>query len=251
LKDGLSIEVRALGLQRNGRWLFQNVDLHVPAGSFVAVVGPSGAGKSSFLAALAGLLIPQSGEVRYCETGFSPSPGGLKSASRAKARVTDSANGRKPGEIQQQIGFVFQDAMLVRNASLLTNVLTGRLGRYPWWQTIAGFGRQDRAAAYSVLCGLGLGELAHRLARDVSGGEQQRTAVARALFQEPQIILADEPVSSLDNDLAIRVLDLLHEETRSRNRTVFCVLHDTVLVERFADLAIAFDGASPGNWRLR
>jgi phosphonate transport system ATP-binding protein len=130
-------------------------------------------------------------------------------------------------------------------------VLCGRLGRYPWWRTLAGFPRTDQAEAFETLSTLGLGADVHRRAFEVSGGEQQRAALARALFQEPEMFLADEPVSNLDPDLTFRVLQILRAQTRQESRTVVCVLHDPELVERFADLVITLNPAQPQEWTLR
>jgi ABC-type phosphate/phosphonate transport system ATPase subunit len=109
---------------------------------------------------------------------------------------------------------VFQNFLLIGNGTLLHNVLCGRLGRYPWWRTLAGFPRTDRVEAFNILARLGLEGHVHRRAFEVSGGEQQRAALARALFQEPEMFLADEPVSNLDSELTGRVLEILRTQTR-------------------------------------
>lgn len=226
------LELRGLGLRRGERWLVRGLDAVIPRGAFVAVVGPSGVGKSSFLSALAGLLAPAEGEI-----------------------VLRCAEGRAhhPAEpaLQRRTGVIFQNNLLVPNASVLTNTLAGRLGRHSAWRTLFGFPRADRSAAYHILCDLGLGAHAHRWTCQTSGGEQQRTAVARALLQEPDLYLADEPVSALDAYLTGRVLGLLRQEAHEHGRTVLCVLHSAELVERFADLALSFDPADPANWKLR
>jgi len=222
----LQVEARGLGLQRGGAWLFRDLDLMLPRGRFIAVTGPSGAGKSSLLACLGGTLDPTEGEIRYaCANGCSH-------------RVAD---------FQPRVGRVFQNLMLSENSSLLTNVLCGRLGRHAWWRTLFGFPAGDREDAARWLQELGLARYVHRRVADVSGGEQQRTAVARALQQEPEIVLADEPVSSLDAPLADRVIDLLRHQTRDRGCTVVCVLHDERLVARAADLVIRFLRESEGG----
>jgi phosphonate transport system ATP-binding protein len=124
---------------------------------------------------------------------------------------------------------------LINNSSLLKNVLCGRLGRHPWWKTIFHLSRHEKEEAYRILFDLGLGSLIHRWVAEVSGGEQQRTAIARALFQEPEIILADEPVSNLDTYLTGRVLGMLKQQAHLHQRTILCVLHNPDLVGRFAD----------------
>lgn len=219
-----------VGLQRNARWLFRRLTWEVPRGKVIAIVGGSGAGKSSLLACLAGLLEPSEGELSFrC----------------LQQRI------HTPAAYQPRIGIVFQHFALSAQSTLLRNVLAGRLARYPWWRTLWGFPRADREAAWRLLHDLGLGAYAHRRACEVSGGEQQRTALSRALFQKPEIILADEPVSQLDAYLSGRVLGVLRQQAQERGCTVICVLHDASLVERFADYALSLNPQDPEGWRIR
>lgn len=224
------LSVKGLGLKRNGRWLFRGLDWEVPRGSVVAVVGPSGVGKSSLLNCLAGLTEPTEGKLT-----FSCNAGCLHEAP----------------DYQKRVGIIFQNFLLSQNSSVLRNVLCGRLARYPWWQTLFRFPRADKQAAALLLADLGMASLLHRRASDISGGEQQRAAVARALFQEPELVLADEPVSNLDAYLCGRVLGILRQEAHQNGRTVFCVLHDAALLERFADYALSLDPMNPEKWRIR
>jgi phosphonate transport system ATP-binding protein len=206
------------------------MELEMPRGKFIAIVGPSGAGKTSLLGCLAGILPPSEGEVVFqCVQGCHHSPPAFR----------------------KRLGIVFQNFLLIGNGTLLHNVLCGRLGRYPWWRTLAGFPRSDRVEAFEILARLGLAGHVHRRAFEVSGGEQQRAALARALFQEPEMFLADEPVSNLDSELTGRVLEILRAQTRRKFRTVACVLHDQELVERFADLVITLNPDQPQGWTIR
>ncbi len=224
------LRIRNLGIRRGGRWLVRHLNLDVARGEFLAVVGASGAGKSSLLACLAGMLKPTEGEVRY--------------------RCTEGCQ-HEPENFRRRTGIIFQNFMLTGNNTVLSNVLCGRVGRYSCLRTLFGFPGSDKREAFSILNDLGLGGYLYRWAVEISGGEQQRTAIARALFQEPELFLADEPVSNLDAYLSGRVLGILRQEASLRRRTVFCVLHNPDLVERFADKALSLDPVNPESWRLR
>lgn len=193
----------------------------LPRGKFLAVTGASGAGKSSFLACLGGIVAPTEGD------------------------FTLSASDEK------SIGFVFQSFRLTANLSVLTNVLCGRLGAYNWWQTLFSFPENERQNAFAMLRELGLENLVHRQIRQISGGEQQRTAVARVLLQNPEIILADEPTSNLDTDLARRVLTILRRKCELENRTVIAVLHDREMVREFADYELKIGAEFENGWSFQ
>lgn len=227
---GLHIRARGLGVRRGERWIFRGIEIEIPAGEFVAVAGPSGVGKSTLLGCVAGMIRPSEGEVAF----YDPASG---------VELT-------PDGARRRIGMVFQNLHLVQNMPLLKNVLCGRLGRRRTLSTLFGFPRGDREAAHGLLHELGLGHCMHRWAAEVSGGEQQRTAVARALIQEAGVLLADEPVSNLDRALAARVLELLRARARSSGSPVLCVLHDPDLICGFADRVLSFAPADPRGWRI-
>ncbi len=180
-----------------------SVAFDVPAGSHVAIIGPSGSGKSSLVAVLAGQLAPTSGRV----------------------------------ELAGRVARIHQDLRLVPRASALRNVLHGSLGRLSFARSFA-FPPAERARAETLLRRVGLG---HRLDAPVctlSGGEAQRVAIARALMQDPDILLADEPVASLDPANAAAIMSLLDELRRERGLTLVSVLHDVALAEAHADRVI-------------
>jgi phosphonate transport system ATP-binding protein len=217
----IAVETRSLALKRGEKLLFEQMTWSLPRGKFLAVTGASGAGKSSLLACLSGTLVPSEGEFRLA-------------ASDAKS-----------------VGFVFQNFRLTGNLSVLTNALCGKLGAYNWRRTLFSFPEPDRLKAFEILRELGLENLVHREVRKISGGEQQRVAVARVLVQDAEIILADEPTSNLDARLAKRVLSLFRRECAEKNRTTVAVLHDRQMVEDFADCELEIGAEHENGWNFR
>lgn len=207
------IEVRNLAVHRGDHAAVNGVSFRVRAGEFVAVIGRSGAGKTSLMHALAGLLKPASGTIDW------------NGASAHGARCA----------------VLFQHFRLVPQLSALTNVLGGRLGEYPWWRTLWGFPSEEKGRACELLHSLGLAGKCKLPARRLSGGEQQRVAVARALVQEPTVLLADEPVASLDAETANEIMTLFATLNREEKLTVVCVLHDLEMAERFAQRVLLLD----------
>ncbi len=214
----IAVETHSLLLKRGEKMLFEKMTWQLPRGKFLAVTGASGAGKSSLLACLGGVLQPTSGECKLA------------------------------AEDAKSIGVIFQNFRLTANLSVLTNVLCGKLGAYNWRQTLFGFAENERQKAFAILRELGLENLINRQARKVSGGEQQRTAIARVLLQNPEIILADEPTSNLDADLAKKVLSLLRRQCAEKNGTVIAVLHDAKMVESFADYELKIGTEHENGW---
>ncbi len=216
-----------LDVSRGGRLLLRGLNLEIPRGSFVALVGPSGVGKSSLLSCLAGLLPPAAGGIHY----------------QCGNRCWHS-----PADFRQRMGVVFQHLRLNPNATAETNVLCGLLGQRPWWRTLFGFSKADRTLAAGLLSRVGLGGMEQTPVSRLSGGERQRVAIARALIAEPEVLLADEPVSQLDSSLAAGLLESLRDEAQARGRTLICSLHDPGLVGRFADLTLSLDRET--GWQL-
>ena len=214
----ITVETRLLALKRGEKLLFEKMTWQLRRGKFLAVTGASGAGKTSLLACLGGIIAPSAGEFRFAANGL------------------------------RELGFVFQNFRLTANLSVLTNVLCGKLGAYNWRQTLFGFAFSERQKAFAILCELGLENLINRQTRKVSGGEQQRTAIARVLLQNSEIILADEPTSNLDADLAKKVLSLLRRQCAEKNGTVIAVLHDAKMVESFADYELKIGTEHENGW---
>lgn len=156
--------------------------------------------------------------------------------------------GRALTSARKQIGVVFQQFNLVRRLTALENVLAGRLGATPLWRVaLRRFSAADISRAVSTLDAVGLASQIHQRADTLSGGQQQRVAIARALVQESRVILADEPVASLDPDTAASVLALLKSLTQERGIAVLCTLHQPHLAERFADRIVAMNAGRIGG----
>ncbi len=217
----------------DGTVALRDVSFEVPDGQFLAIIGLSGSGKSTLLRCLNRLVEPTSGRIWWNDEE-------VTTATQEDLRL-----------IRRRIGMVFQNFNLVHRSKVITNVLAGRLGYVnPALAIINRFPRADVAKAMAQLARVGLTEKAGARADELSGGQQQRVGIARAMMQDPQMVLADEPVASLDPVLAhsiMQYLELINDEDRV---TVLCSLHFLDLVHRYADRAIAlnrgelvFDGA--------
>ncbi|TAH49917.1 MAG: phosphonate ABC transporter ATP-binding protein [Chloroflexota bacterium] len=206
----------------NGTVALKDVSFQVPDGEFLAVIGLSGSGKSTLLRCINRLIEPTSGKIIWNDVD-------ITALSQAEMR-----------NVRRQIGFIFQQFNLVKRSSVITNVLTGRLGYVGTVQSLAHyFSKQDTERALNNLDRLGLREKAYVRADSLSGGQQQRVAIARALMQEPKMILADEPVASLDPVLSHSILKYLEQLNKEDELTVLCSLHFLDLVHRYATHAIA------------
>jgi phosphonate transport system ATP-binding protein len=195
--------------------------LRVASGERVAIIGPSGAGKSTLLRCLKGFVQPRRGKVEVLGVN-------LACASRSARRATN-----------QRVALIYQQFRLVPRLSVLQNTLCGRLGHTHRWQSLLGrFSAEDVRVAWAAIVEVGLTEKVHQRADTLSGGEQQRVAIARALAQEPELILADEPVSSLDPAWAADVLELLTTVQSHHQATLVMTLHQPELARRFAERVI-------------
>lgn len=213
----------------NGTRALNEVSLEVPTGQFVSIIGLSGSGKSTLLRCVNRLIEPTGGKVFVDDV-----------------EVT-AARDLRP--IRRRMAMVFQHFNLVKRSSVLTNVLSGRLGyTSSFWSLFHKFSRPDFADARENLQRVGLAGIESQRADTLSGGQQQRVAIARALMQKPDLILADEPVASLDPATAHSVLNHL-EQMNKDGMTVLCNLHFLSLARRYADRVvglkageIVFDG---------
>jgi phosphonate transport system ATP-binding protein len=206
----------------NGTIALKDVSFQVEDGEFLAVIGLSGSGKSTLLRCINRLIEPTSGKIIWNDTE-------LTALSASEMRIA-----------RRQIGMVFQQFNLVKRSSVLTNVLSGRLGYVRPSQSLFNyFSHEDRQRALDNLDRMGLRDKAYVRADSLSGGQQQRVGIARALMQDPKLVLADEPVASLDPVLAHSILKHLEWMNRELGITVLCSLHFLDLVHRYATHAIA------------
>jgi phosphonate transport system ATP-binding protein len=205
----------------DGTVALRQVSFTVEAGEFLVIIGLSGSGKSTLLRCINRLIDPTEGEILWDGVDVTAAePEGLR-------------------RIRRQIGMVFQQFNLVRRSSVLTNVLAGRLGYVsPWQSLLHRFPAGDREMARKALARVGISDQARKQARELSGGQQQRVGIARALMQQPRMILADEPVASLDPVLAHSILGYLEELNQQDGITVLCSLHYLDLVQRYSTSVI-------------
>ena len=205
----------------NGTKALSDVSFTVPDGEFLAVIGLSGSGKSTLLRCINRLIEPTSGKVYWNDIDVT------------------ALTGAELRQMRRKFGMVFQQFNLVKRSSVLTNVLSGRLGYANPWQSLLGwFASDDQARAKRNLERLGISDKAYVRADSLSGGQQQRVGIARALMQEPELILADEPVASLDPVLSHSILKYLEQLNKEDKITVLCSLHFLDLVHRYATRAI-------------
>src|SRR5437763_2142374 len=198
-----------------------DVSLEVRNGEFLVLIGLSGSGKSTLLRCINRLVEPTSGRIVLDDLDIT------------------AAQGSDLRKIRRSVGMIFQQFNLVKRSSVLTNVLSGRLGYVSQWQSLmAHWGEDDYRRALISLDRVGLRDRAHQRADRLSGGQQQRVAIARALMQEPSIMLADEPVASLDPATSHSVLKYLQQINRE-GMTVICSLHFLSLARTYATRVIA------------
>jgi phosphonate transport system ATP-binding protein len=204
-----------------------DVSLSIPGGQFVGVIGRSGAGKSTLLRLLNRLTEPSDGCISW---------GGVD--------IT-ALHGRKLRDWRRRCAMIFQQFNLVGRLDVLNNVLMGRLAYAPAWQSLPKlWSREDKIIAMAALDQFGLARVAAQRAESLSGGQQQRVAICRALVQEPEIVLADEPVASLDPENTRVVMDALQRINRHFGVTVVCNLHSVELARTYCDRLV---GMSAGR----
>jgi phosphonate transport system ATP-binding protein len=205
----------------DGTVALKNVSFEVADGEFLVIIGLSGSGKSTLLRCINRLIDPTEGQIVWDGIDVTK-----VSADELRA-------------VRRQIGMIFQQFNLVKRSTVLTNVLSGRLGYVnPWRSTLHRFSAKDLQRAREAMARVDITEQANKRADELSGGQQQRVGIARALMQEPKMILADEPVASLDPVLAHSILGHLETLNREDGITILCSLHYLDLVQRYATRVI-------------
>jgi phosphonate transport system ATP-binding protein len=205
----------------NGKLALSDVDLGVGAGEFLVVLGGNGCGKTTLLRCVTRALVPTEGQV-WLNGG----------------EISRLA-GEKLRRARLDVAMIWQHASLVRRRSVLANVASGSLGRHQtWWTALGGLPADELPAASGYLGQVGLAHLASQRAGTLSGGQAQRVAIARALAQRPLVMLADEPVASLDPEAAQDIMQLLRRLAHEQGHAVLCVLHQVDLAFDFADRVV-------------
>lgn len=209
----------------NGVAALKNVSFDVYPGEFLIVIGLSGSGKSTLLRCLNRLIDPSAGEIIFDN------------------RRIESVQGAEMRRLRSQVAMIFQSFNLIPRHSVLSNVLMGRLASTPTWRSLLGmFSETDRAKALEYLRLVGIEDKAKTRADQLSGGQQQRVAIARALCQNPKMLLADEPVASLDPATCHTVMEYLRKVNQELGITVVCNLHFLSLVREYGTRVIALRG---------
>ena len=208
-----------------GKPVLQDIDLDIAARGITAVIGPSGTGKSTLIRCINRLVEPTAGEILFDGADLAR----LSGAALRHAR--------------RHIGMVFQEYNLVERLTVMENLLCGRLGYVGAWKAWRRkFPPEDIRRAFELLDVVGLAGFAHRRADALSGGQRQRVGIARAVMQEPKLLLADEPTSSLDPKTSVEIMQLLADVARSRGIPVLINMHAVALGKRFADRIVGMSG---------
>ena len=200
-----------------GDLALQGVDLEIPDGQVLALIGPSGAGKSTLIRCVNRLVEPTDGSATLNEENLT------KLSSRALKRA------------RRRMGMIFQEYALVERLTVMENVLSGRLGYVGFWRSyFRKFPRDDVKEAFRLLDRVGLLEMADKRADELSGGQRQRVGICRALIQNPDLLLVDEPTASLDPKTSRQIMRLINELCAERGLTAIINIHDVLLAQMFS-----------------
>ena len=200
-----------------GDLALQGVDLSIPDGQVLALIGPSGAGKSTLIRCVNRLVEPTNGSAILNDVNLT----NLSARQLRKAR--------------RKMGMIFQEYALVERLTVMENVLSGRLGYVGFWRSyFRKFPKKDVKEAYRLLDRVGLLEMANKRADELSGGQRQRVGICRALIQDPDLLLVDEPTASLDPKTSRQIMRLINELCEERGLTAIINIHDVMLAQMFS-----------------
>ena len=221
---------------RTGDRALKGIDLEVPSGQVMALIGPSGAGKSTLIRCVNRLVEPSAGSIRLGDVELTSL--GARGLRRARRRM----------------GMIFQEYALVERLTVMENVLSGRLGYVGFWRSfLRRFPQHDVNEAFRLLERVGLDHMVDKRADELSGGQRQRVGIARALIQDPELLLVDEPTASLDPKTSRQIMRLITELCDERGLAAIINIHDVLLAQMFARRvvglqhgSIVYDGAPEG-----
>lgn len=214
---------------RRDQPVLKGINLSIEGSGLTAIIGPSGTGKSTLLRCINRLIDPTQGAIWFTAEG--------------QRTNLSSLRGSELRACRRKIGMVFQEYNLVERLTVMENLLTGRLGYVSAWDAWRRkFPPKDIERAFELLDTVGLSAFANQRADALSGGQRQRVGIARALMQSPQVLLADEPTSSLDPKTSVEIMTLLREQGRARGIPVIVNIHDVELARRFADRLVGMSG---------